>query len=414
MKVLWFSNTPSRYYSNGSGKGYNGGGWISSLEALVREDVELGIVFLTGSPEDAPRSVEGVKYYPVFDPTDNRKARIKKLFFGHKSADKYLVSKYLEVVREFKPDVIQVFGSEHSFGLVAEHTNVPVVLHVQGIVKPYYDVYLPFCSWPKYILGGGGGFSAALQRLYTRSRWRHGVRREAKILRTVQNYLCRTDWDRELTLAANPKARIFHGGEVLRPVFYEAEPWRPKPREATPVFVTTISEPPYKGMDLVLKAGANLKEMGAEFVWKVYGNVNPQFFEKITGITCEQAGVTLCGVADAQTLASELAACTAYVHPSYIDNSPNSVCEAQMLGVPVIAAKVGGVPSLIEDGRTGLLFPAGDATVLADLMAQFVPNSRHCRPDRQSLSAAARAEALRRHDREAIKKELLSVWSSLI
>ena len=408
MKVLWFSNTPSRYYSNGSGKGYNGGGWISSLEALVREDVELGIVFLTGSPEDAPRSVECVKYYPVFDPTDNRKARIKKLFFGHKSADKYLVSRYLEVAREFKPDVIQVFGSEHSFGLVAEHTDVPVVLHVQGIVKPYYDVYLPFCSWPKYILGGGGGFSAALQRLYTRSRWRHGVRREAKILRTVQNYLCRTDWDRELTLAANPKARIFHGGEVLRPVFYEAESWRPKPREATPVFVTTISEPPYKGMDLVLKAGANLKEMGAEFVWKVYGNVNPQFFEKITGITCEQAGVTLCGVADAQTLASELAACTAYVHPSYIDNSPNSVCEAQILGVPVIAAAVGGVPSLIENGKTGFLFTPGSAGSLATNMALLKIMSQE---DLTAMSDATRSAALLRHNREAILSELLDTYS---
>ena len=59
MRVLWFSNTPSRYYSVAGKKGYNGGGWISSLEALVREDVELGIIFLTGSPEDAPRNVEG-------------------------------------------------------------------------------------------------------------------------------------------------------------------------------------------------------------------------------------------------------------------------------------------------------------------------------------------------------------------
>ena len=419
MRVLWFSNTPSRYYSVGSGKGYNGGGWISSLEALVREDVELGIIFLTGSPEDAQRSVEGVEYFPVFDPSDNRSSRIKKLFFGHNGADKYLVNKYLDIIREFKPDVIQVFGSEHSFGLVAEHTDVPVVLHVQGIVKPYYDVYLPFCSWPRYILSAGGGFGSALHRLYIRSRWRHGVRREARILRMVQNYLCRTDWDKAETLKANPEARIFHGGEVLRPVFYEAEPW--KPSEGKLVFVTTISEPPYKGMDVVLRAGKQLKDSRVDFEWRVFGNVNPFFFEKITGITCEQAGITLCGVADAARLAKELGSCAAYVHPSYIDNSPNSVCEAQMLGVPVIAAKVGGVPSLIEDGRTGLLFPAGDASALAELLRQFQPapehfepNSRHCRPDRQSLSAAARTEALRRHDREAIKKELLSVWSSLI
>lgn len=412
MRVLWFSNTPSRYYSAEIGKGYNGGGWISSLEALVREDVELGIVFLTGSAEDTPRKVEEVEYFPIFDPSDNRSARIKKLFFGHKNADKYLVNKYLEIISQFKPDLIQVFGSEHSFGLVAEHTDIPVVLHVQGIVKPYYDVYLPFCSWMRYILSAGGGFGGALHRLYIRSRWRHGVRREARILSIVQNYLCRTDWDKAEVLRVNPKAKIFWGGEVLRQVFYEAAPW--KPSEGRPVFVTTISEPPYKGMDVVLRAGKQLKDSGLDFEWRVFGNVNPSFFEKIIGITCAQAGVSLCGVADAARLAGELASCAAYVHPSYIDNSPNSVCEAQMLGVPAIAAKVGGVPSLIEDGRTGLLFPAGDAAALAELMAQFVPSTCHCRPDRQSLSAASRTEALRRHDRDAIKKELLSVWSSLI
>jgi len=43
------------------------------------------------------------------------------------------------------------------------------------------------------------------------------------------------------------------------------------------------------------------------------------------------------------------------VHPSYIDNSPNSICEAQILGLPVVATNVGGVESLIENGKTGLL-----------------------------------------------------------
>jgi len=43
------------------------------------------------------------------------------------------------------------------------------------------------------------------------------------------------------------------------------------------------------------------------------------------------------------------------LHPSYIDNSPNSVCEAQVFGLPVVASNVGGVSSLIENEETGLL-----------------------------------------------------------
>ena len=61
--------------------------------------------------------------------------------------------------------------------------------------------------------------------------------------------------------------------------------------------------------------------------------------------------------------------CTAYVHPSYIDNSPNSVCEAQVLGVPVVATDVGGVPSIVENGKTGWLVPANDPVATASRLS---------------------------------------------
>ena len=50
---------------------------------------------------------------------------------------------------------------------------------------------------------------------------------------------------------------------------------------------------------------------------------------------------------------------------SYIENSPNSLCEAMQAGMPCVATYAGGIPSLVEDGRTGLLFPPGDAPLLA-------------------------------------------------
>lgn len=55
-----------------------------------------------------------------------------------------------------------------------------------------------------------------------------------------------------------------------------------------------------------------------------------------------------------------------YVHTAYIDNSPNAICEAQYLGMPIIATYVGGVPSLIEQGKDGVLIPANDPFMLAE------------------------------------------------
>lgn len=85
--------------------------------------------------------------------------------------------------------------------------------------------------------------------------------------------------------------------------------------------------------------------------------------------------VTLLGVLNAEQLKHELLNSTLYFHPSYIDNSPNSVCEAQMLGISCIGTNVGGVSSIIEDGKTGFLVPANDPIQATFLIKQIFDDS---------------------------------------
>jgi len=50
------------------------------------------------------------------------------------------------------------------------------------------------------------------------------------------------------------------------------------------------------------------------------------------------------------------------VYPSeWYENCPFSVMESQMYGTPVVGANIGGIPELIEEGKTGDLFAAGNA-----------------------------------------------------
>ena len=46
-----------------------------------------------------------------------------------------------------------------------------------------------------------------------------------------------------------------------------------------------------------------------------------------------------------------------YVYPSLMDNSPNALCEAQLLGVPCIATYVGGIPKMEKDIEKVLQIP---------------------------------------------------------
>ncbi len=54
-----------------------------------------------------------------------------------------------------------------------------------------------------------------------------------------------------------------------------------------------------------------------------------------------------------------------FINTSDIDNTPVSVIEAMALGLPVVSTNVGGIPYLIEEGRTGLLVPPNDPEAMA-------------------------------------------------
>ena len=55
-----------------------------------------------------------------------------------------------------------------------------------------------------------------------------------------------------------------------------------------------------------------------------------------------------------------------------IDNMPVSLLEAMNVGLLVISSNVGGVPYMVEDGKTGYLFPNNDSDTLAELMIKAV------------------------------------------
>lgn len=63
------------------------------------------------------------------------------------------------------------------------------------------------------------------------------------------------------------------------------------------------------------------------------------------------------------------------VQPSLIDGTPNSVLEAMLLGIPVVATNTGGIPDVIDDGETGLLAEPDSPSALAEAMKKMVRSS---------------------------------------
>jgi glycosyltransferase involved in cell wall biosynthesis len=71
---------------------------------------------------------------------------------------------------------------------------------------------------------------------------------------------------------------------------------------------------------------------------------------------------------------------------SFTEGLPVFLLEACAAQVPMVATFVGGIPEVIDEGRTGHLVPAGDAKALADRIVEFIDNDAH----RQAMGRAAR------------------------
>ena len=105
-----------------------------------------------------------------------------------------------------------------------------------------------------------------------------------------------------------------------------------------------------------------------------------------------------------------LNALDAFVLSSDSEGLPLVIPEAMATGLPVVATRVGGVPDVLEDGRTGFLVPSGDEVGLRDRLVRL-------RDDRAlglAIGAAARAAAQARFSSERMLREYLELYARVL
>ena len=98
-----------------------------------------------------------------------------------------------------------------------------------------------------------------------------------------------------------------------------------------------------------------------------------------------------------------------YVLPSSVENSPNSLGEAMLLGVPCIASYAGGIPSMAEDKKEARLVPACDVDALASAIAGIFDDDIYA--GLLGENAAARAKLT--FDREANSRMLKWIYEEV-
>lgn len=410
MRVLWFSITPANYSKGGNTVGT----WIESLERIVtnRSDVELGICFI--SKQQDTIHVQGkVKYYPVYSKRNFLQVQYDK--YSNRIEDKLLIKKFIDVINDFKPEIIHVFGSEWCFGHLVDNTSVPIIIHIQGCWPVYLSVKnsifvtdwdIVSTNWynPKHII------SYFLGRHKTQER----AEREISIIRKNKFFFVRTRWDKAIVGLINPSARFFYCSEALRNSFVSSKKkWEPHQRSKI-ILVTVSSSTFIKGYDLILKTASILKTFSSiDFEWNLVGCTKKtlKIVSKKVGVSYESVGVVPKGVLGAEEIVSNLLNSDIYIHSAYIDNSPNSLCEAQYLGMPIISTYVGGIPSLFSHNYDySMLVGVNDEFYLASKILELANN----KPLQRRLSESNIEISHIRHKDDQIYHDLLSAYNAIL
>jgi glycosyltransferase involved in cell wall biosynthesis len=389
---------------------------VEGLRKALEEyapDLELGIA-APGPVVHRPVSVGNATYFHIPLPPPRGRLTGGLARWRNTVVPKGAVSSCIEVARAYSPDVVHVHGSEHFYGLAIPDMVAPTIISLQGIATMY-----------ERFSYAGLTVSEVLTRVPTRSFARglgpiHGHRSlrsraamEGRILASCDDFMGRTEWDKTVLRVLRPSARYYEVGEVLGEPFYQARWSEPEADERT--LFCTGGASALKGVEVLLESLILLRGAGVRGPrLRLAGNVTDGLLApKIQGLLAARelrGAVDVLGGCPPSRIAEELARATAFVLPSHIDNSPNTLCEAMLVGAPCIAAFVGGVPSLVRNGVDGLLYHDADPYALAGKIDQLLAD----RTLAAHLGANARKSALRRHDLARVAGQAVAAYRAVL
>lgn len=400
MRVLWFTNTPAAgdefISSNGTG------GWLKSLDKAIQDKVELHVVFDNHRYPD--EFVVGKTTYHQIAPHDKMSLVIRLLKQKHgKNPD---LPHYLDLINKIKPDIIHIHGTEMAWIELAKYTDVPVVLSVQAILTVMNFKY--FSGITRKDLSFNSKYLSNY-KIYQKS----GVR-ERENLQYVKYVLGRTDWDRRCYSILAPHARYYICNEILREGFYNNQWKEPNYTDNKIIVHTTTGRLLFKGLETICKAVSELERIGVDIEWRVAGIAeNDEIVTAVRhrmGARFPQKGLALLGPLDEKVLIEKMLEAHIYVNASHQDNSPNSLCEATLLGMPCVATFAGGSSTILKDGVTGILVQDGDPWALAGAVLELSRN----RDLALKYAIAARSEAVNRHSINDIVSNLTFIYQEII
>jgi glycosyltransferase involved in cell wall biosynthesis len=417
MKVLWITKSPlPQVFSEFNKKAPVNEGWVQSAAMALfeqNEKIELTVASFVKGSEFKKISKKGIPDHYIIP--DYLKEIIK---FSENKIDRF----WHQINEEVKPDVVHIHGTEYpyTYSYVRACGSKNVVVSIQGLVSVYERYYLGNIERKDMFKSITFRDIIRFNTIFSLHKNMHGRGRfETLLIKKINHIIGRTSWDRDQVWAINPDAHYHFCNETLRPAFYK-NTWSLNTCKRNSIFVSQ-GHYPIKGLHQLLKALPIVLKFYPET--KVYiAGIN--FFTNM-GIRKNGFGhyinllinknklsghVFFTGNLTEEDMCRKFLESHLYVCPSAIENSPNSVGEAQLLGVPCIASYVGGIPDMIEHEETGLLYRFEEVEMLASNICRLFSDDNLA----LHISEKSKKVAAKRHHRTENANRLYEIYSEII
>ena len=340
----------------------------------------------------------------------------------------YSSAQLASVADEEKADVTVIFGTEKTYSLRAMELCRDAgllnrtVLFAQGLAYACAAHYAE--GVPERIIRRST-LRDLLRRENIRKEQKNMEARaadEQKAITLARHFMGRTVLDRSILRMYNSDAVYYRCNDILQSCFYEGQ-WRYDACEKHRIFVSQFYYP-LKGFHYLLKAVSLLKEkypdirIAAAGYNPILGSVtqneikDSSYIRYIKSLIRQyglEGHIELTGELDEQRMKEEYLKANVFVLPSTIENSPNSLGEAMMLGVPCVASDVGGTADFVRHKEHAFLYPSSASYLLANYIDELFADPQKA----AKLGENARKRAAVDYDAEVNKKALEDAFRSI-
>lgn len=418
MKVLWITNIlfPEALTSiSGDSTLRASGGWMLGAASTITKHKELSLAIASCSAlVNELKVVKGKNIIHYIIPMCSGNIKINNQYLPY----------WKEIEDDFNPDVVHIHGTEYSHGLAYMDAcgTSKVVISIQGLTSVCERYYR-----------GGLSTSQILKSLTLRDLilgtlfrgHRSFIKRgkyERMMLAKSHHIIGRTEWDQVHAWSVNPKAEYHFCNETLRDAFYEGDKWKYEKCQPHTIFASTAGFP-IKGFHMLLMAmplilreypDATIRVAGIDVTRSTiglkgklirtgYGN----YLSRLIIQNGLEEKVIFTGPLNAEEMRREYLSANVFVCPSSIENSPNSLCEAQIMGVPNISSYVGGTMDLTANPSMGELYRFDEVEMLAWKVCKLFRESQEF--DNTNMIY----KAMQRHDREVNANTLVAIYNRI-